>query len=183
MFIFHKKSIIQNYPLKINFINSKLFKKISIFAVLFKFFIKLTLTINYRMKKFFLSCTFFLLTTLAFAQGIEEKAVFLTDQMTTLLSLSNEQVERVSSINTRRFTVEKNMKTRLADNARYQNAKSENFETTSGQHMQQELNDRIEKGENRYDLVMNKILDDSQYVTYLQNKTALLNAVVTEFGE
>lgn len=135
------------------------------------------------MKRFFLSCAFFLLATLAFAQTPEEKAAFLTNEMNTLLSLTTEQTEKVTQINTRRFTVEATAKTKLAENARYQNAKSENFQSEGGQQMLQELNTRIEKGENRYDLAMSKTLTASQYVIYLQNKSALLNTVVTEFGE
>lgn len=135
------------------------------------------------MKRFFLSCAFFLLATLAFAQNSSEKATFLTNQMNTLLSLTTEQTEKVTFINTRRFTVEDNAKTALSTNERYQTAKSTNFQSEGGQHMVQELNTRIAKGETRYDSALSKVLNETQYATYLQNKTALLNAVVTEFGE
>lgn len=135
------------------------------------------------MKRFFLSCTFFLLATLAFAQTPEEKAAFLTNEMNTLLSLTPEQTDKVTAINTRRFTVESNAKAKLAQNARYQNAKSEDFQSEGGQQMLQELNARIEKGENRYDLAMSKVLDASQYAIYVQHKAELLEQLAIEFGE
>ena len=135
------------------------------------------------MKRFLFSCAFFLLTTLAFSQDIEDKASFLTNEMNTLLSLTSEQTEKVILVNTRRFKVEDNAKARLADNARYQHAKSENFQSEAGQQMLEQLNTRIEKGENRYDLAMSTILDASQYEIYLQNKTRLLEEVAIEFGE
>jgi len=135
------------------------------------------------MKRFLLSCAFFILTTLAFAQTPAEKAAFLTNEMNTLLSLTTEQNEKVSLINTRRFTVESNAKAKLAENARYQNAKLENFQSEGGQYMQQELNTRIEKAETRYDSAMSKVLDASQYATYLQNKAGMLRALAIEFGE
>lgn len=135
------------------------------------------------MKRFLFSCAFFLLTTLAFAQSSEEKASFLTNEMNTLLSLTTEQTQKVTLVNIRRFKVEANAKARLADNARYQYAKSENFQSEAGQQMVEELNARIEQGENRYDLAMSNILDASQYSIYLQNKEALKDAVSREFGE
>ncbi|WP_375562851.1 hypothetical protein ACE193_10105 [Bernardetia sp. OM2101] len=120
---------------------------------------------------------------MAFAQSPEEKASFLTNEMNTLLSLTTEQTQKVTLINTRRFKVENNAKARLDDNARYQNAKSENFQSEAGQQMLVELNTRIEQGENRYDLALNNVLDASQYSIYVQYKASLFEAVATEFGE
>lgn len=135
------------------------------------------------MKKFILSCAFFLLTTLAFAQSIEEKASFLTNQMNTLLSLSTEQVEKVSTVNIRRFKFEANSKERLASQPRYEKAKSENFQSELGQAMLAEINTRMETAENRYDALLSKVLDASQYSLYLQNKQLLLDELKAEFGE
>ncbi|AFM04508.1 hypothetical protein Fleli_2126 [Bernardetia litoralis DSM 6794] len=135
------------------------------------------------MKQFLLSCAFFFLATWAFAQTPEEKSTFLTNQMTPLLSLSTTQVEQVTSINVRRFKFESNAKTRLAANQRYANAKADNFQSPVGQAILTEVNTRLETAEGRYDSLLRKVLDDSQYALYLQSKESLLIAVVNEFGE
>jgi hypothetical protein len=135
------------------------------------------------MKRLFLSSALFFLITLAFAQSPEEKAAFLTTQMNTLLSLSSEQVNSVNDTNLLRFEVEASEKYDDIKTMRQQDLQSEAFQSEKAQEIITKLNARVARVESRYDKMLSRTLTASQYALFLQNKNALLAAVVAEFGE
>ncbi len=136
------------------------------------------------MKRIILICSFFLLSiATVFAQAPEEKASFLTNQMNTLLTLDVPQKEKIERINFRRFAVEDAAKEKIVNTTRYQDGIATNFEGEKMQLFLATINERRAKAEARYDKGMKSVLTPSQYEIYLQNKLALLQAVIQEFGQ
>ncbi len=135
------------------------------------------------MKRFLLLCAFCFITVWASAQSPEQRSAFLTNEMTTLLNLTPEQAAKVSRINNRRYLIEANLKERANSNEAYLRAKANNFQSPAAQKYVAEFNRRKAEKENRNDEVMRRIMDTTQHQLYLQNKEALLQSVITEFGE
>jgi hypothetical protein len=145
--------------------------------------INLTLTMIHCMKRFLLLCTFCFITTWASAQSPEERATFLTNEMTTLLNLTPEQATKVNRINNRRYMIEAQLKERANASPAYFQAKANNFQSPVAQRYVTEYNRRKSEKEGRNDEVMTRIMTSAQIELYLQNKEALLQSVITEFGE
>lgn len=135
------------------------------------------------MKRFLLICAFCLVASWASAQSPEQRATFLTNEMTTLLSLTPEQATKVNHINNRRYIIEEVVKEKANASAAYQRAKANNFQSPAAQKYVAEYNRRRAEKENRNDEVMRRIMDTTQFALYLENKEALLQAVVDEYGE
>jgi len=136
------------------------------------------------MKRIILVCSFFLLSIATlFAQAPEEKATFLTNQMNRLLTLNSGQIEKIGGYNFRRFAIEDAAKEKIVNTPRYQEGVATNFEGEKMQLFLAAINERRAKAEARYDRGMESVMTPSQYATYLQNKTALLQSVIQEFGE
>lgn len=139
------------------------------------------------MKRLILFCSLFLLSLSAFAQTdkqkIEDQASFLSTQMDALLNLDTQQKNKINRMNVRRYAVEDQKKSTLANDAVYQEGVRTNFEGIKSQNRLQKINEVIAKAENRYDMGMQSVLTPAQYEIYLSNKEDLLRSVTDEFGE
>jgi len=135
------------------------------------------------MKRIILSSVLFFLTVCAFAQTVEEKATFLTNQMNVLLSLSNEQKAQVNETNLFRFEIEASEKYTEVNLMRQLDLQAPIFQTEKAQAKITQLTTLVTKVENRYDNRLSTTLTADQYALFLQNKQALLASVVSEFGK
>lgn len=135
------------------------------------------------MKRFLLLCAFCFIANWASAQSPEQRATFLTNEMTSLLNLTPEQATKVNRINNRRYMIEAQLKERANNSPAYLQAKANNFQSPVAQRYVAEFNRRKAEKENRNDEVMKRIMTSVQLELYLQHKEDLLHLVVREFGE
>jgi hypothetical protein len=137
-----------------------------------------------NMKRFLLSCLFLALSlTMALAQTPDQKAEYLTNEMNSLLSLSTEQEKQVSKINTKRFYMQAELLEELYQSAVYIEAVAANFQSEKSQNLLDKIESVKTQKEAIYDAALKNAITNSQYLIFIENKNALLQGVVNEFGE
>ena len=138
------------------------------------------------MKQLFIIILFVLISLPSFAQTPEDKGTLLTEKMDSLfspLSLTSQQREALLIANIKRYEVEAEFKQELLQDAEYQAALANNFQSPAEQEILAEVQKRKQLQERVHDQAIADVVIERGYYIYRPNKANLLQIVIRVFGE
>ncbi len=138
------------------------------------------------MKSFCFSILFTLLSLSVFAQTPQEKGEFLTQQMNPIfafLNLDSQKQEALLTANTQYYQIKHDFKEELLQDAEYQQALTNNFQSSA----EQEILARVEaiklQQDKNYNQAIADVVEEYGFTQFIDNKPALLQRVIDVYGE
>lgn len=139
------------------------------------------------MKRLFIAFLFLLVSLPALAQTPEDRGELLTEKMDSLfssLSLTSQQREALRIANIKRYEIEAEFKQELLQDAQYQAALANNFQTPAEQEILQRIEKRKQKEiEDIHNQAIADVIQEVGYFIYGPQKSTLLQIVINIFGE